>query len=117
MLKTPAAKRFVSFEPLLGDMRRTTNSGYDVHDLLRGRGHVHGIDWAIVGGESGNKARPMDIEWARFLRNACINTKTAFFFKQWGGLRPKSNGRELDGREWSEFPNCNPEDDDVGLGL
>jgi protein gp37 len=58
----------------------------------------------IVGGESGPGARPMRPEWVREVREQCIAQGAAFFFKQWGGLRPKSGGRELDGREWNEFP-------------
>jgi protein gp37 len=59
----------------------------------------------IVGGESGPRARPMLVEWAREVRDQCKAAKVPFFFKQWGGLRPKSGGRLLDGREWSEWPN------------
>ena len=62
------------------------------------------IDWVIVGGESGPGSRPMHPDWVREVRDQCQASKVAFFFKQWGGLRPKSGGRELDGREWSEFP-------------
>ena len=58
----------------------------------------------IVGGESGPNARPMLIEWAREVRDQCKAAKVPFFFKQWGGLRPKSGGRLLDGREWSQWP-------------
>ena len=61
------------------------------------------IDWVIVGGESGPGARPMHPEWVREVREQCIAQGVAFFFKQWGGFRPKSGGRELDGREWNEF--------------
>jgi len=84
-----ASVKFVSFEPLLGSV---------------GEVDLKGIDWAIVGGESGPHARPMKEEWAIEIRDRCRSAKVAFFFKQWGGLRPKSGGRELDGREWSEFP-------------
>ena len=59
----------------------------------------------IVGGESGPGARPMDPAWVREVRDQCIEAGVAFFFKQWGGFRPKSGGRDLDGREWSQFPN------------
>jgi protein gp37 len=72
------------------------------------------IHWVIVGGESGPRARHPDPEWVREIRNQCIAGEVPFFFKQWGGIRPKSNGRELDGREWNEYPptrilknNCN----------
>ena len=81
--------RFVSFEPLLGPM---------------GPIDLAGIAWAIVGGESGPRARTMKPEWATELRRACEHSGTAFFFKQWGGASPKSGGRILDGTEWNGFP-------------
>lgn len=84
-----AAIKFLSLEPLLGPLGK-----FDLGD----------IDWVIVGGESGPKARPIEIEWVREIRDQCVDTGVAFFFKQWGGLRPKSGGRELDGREWDEYP-------------
>ncbi|MCY3755920.1 MAG: DUF5131 family protein, partial [Alphaproteobacteria bacterium] len=82
LIDTPANLRFVSFEPLLEDV-----SSLDLHD----------IDWAIVGGESGPRARRMDPAWVHRLRDRCRDESIAFFFKQWGGLRPKSAGRLLDG--------------------
>jgi protein gp37 len=85
----PAGVRFLSIEPLIGPM---------------GQLDLSGIDWAIVGGESGPGARYMDPEWVRGIRDQCLAGGVAFFFKQWGGLRPKSGGRELDGREWNDFP-------------
>jgi len=84
-----ASIKFVSFEPLLGPI---------------GTIDLTGIDWAIVGGESGPKARPMAEEWAIELRDQCRAAKVAFFFKQWGGIRPKSGGRLLRGREWNQYP-------------
>ena len=81
--------KFISFEPLIGPV---------------GTVNLKGIDWAIVGGESGPRARPMLEEWAIDIRDQCRKTKVAFFFKQWGGVRPKSGGRELQGREWNEYP-------------
>lgn len=84
-----ASVKFVSFEPLLGSV--------GVVDLT-------GIDWAIVGGESGPKARPMAEEWAIQIRDQCRTYGTAFFFKQWGGIRPKAGGRLLRGREWNQYP-------------
>ncbi|MCG8510615.1 MAG: phage Gp37/Gp68 family protein [Rhodospirillales bacterium] len=84
-----AAIRFLSIEPLLGPM---------------GRVDLKGISWMIVGGESGPRSRPMKSEWVRSLRDQCLTSGVAFFFKQWGGLRPKSGGRALDGREWNQFP-------------
>jgi protein gp37 len=87
--EVPAAVRFISAEPLLGPL--------DELDL-------EGIDWVIVGGESGAHPRPMNVEWARALREQCQEAGVAFFFKQWGGRTPKSGGRILDDREWSELP-------------
>jgi protein gp37 len=85
----PAGVRFLSIEPLIGPV---------------GTLELGGIDWVIAGGESGPGARPMDPAWVRDIRDQCRSAGVAFFFKQWGGLRAKSGGRELDGREWSEFP-------------
>lgn len=84
-----ASVKFVSFEPLLGPV---------------GKVDLTGMDWAIVGGESGPRARPMAEEWAIDIRDQCRAAKVAFFFKQWGGIRPKSGGRLLCGREWNEYP-------------
>jgi protein gp37 len=81
--------RFISFEPLLGPI---------------GEVDLSGIAWAIIGGESGPKSRPMQPEWATELRDRCKTYGVAFFFKQWGGARPKSGGRLLEGREWNGFP-------------
>jgi protein gp37 len=89
----PAGVRFLSIEPLIGSV---------------GTLDLTGIDWVIVGGESGPGARPMEREWVREVRDQCRTAKVAFFFKQWGGLRPKSGGRKLDGREWSQFPEIRP---------
>ena len=86
---TCAAVRFVSLEPLLGSVASA--------DLTF-------IDWAIVGGESGPGARPMDPQWVREIRSACRRSGTAFFFKQWGGRNKKRQGRMLDGKTWDEFP-------------
>jgi protein gp37 len=87
--EAPAGIRFLSIEPLIGPV---------------GRLDLAGIDWVIVGGESGPRARPMDRDWVRDIRDQCKGARVAFFFKQWGGLRPKSGGRKLDGKEWSQFP-------------
>jgi protein gp37 len=93
-LKTAAAStKFVSFEPLLGPV---------------GQIDLKGIDWAIVGGESGPRSRPMAEAWAIQIRDQCRSAKVAFFFKQWGGVRPKSGGRLLRGREWSQYPSIAP---------
>jgi protein gp37 len=87
--KARCTVKFVSFEPLLASV---------------GPLDLRGIDWAIVGGESGPKARPMDEKWALEIRDQCLRDRVAFFFKQWGGLNPKSKGRLLEGREWSQYP-------------
>lgn len=87
--EAPAAVRFLSVEPLIGPI---------------GELDLDGIHWVIAGGESGPGARPMHIEWAREIRDLCSEQRVAFFFKQWGGIRPKSGGRDLDGREWNELP-------------
>jgi protein gp37 len=84
-----ARTKFLSLEPLLGPL---------------GSLDLTGIDWVIVGGESGPQHRPIEIEWVREIRDQCNAQGVSFFFKQWGGLRPKSHGRVLDGREWSEYP-------------
>jgi protein gp37 len=87
--QVPAAVRFISAEPLLGPLH-----GLD----------LDGIDWLIAGGESGPRHRRVDPDWIRGLRDLSAQHHVAFFFKQWGGHRPKSNGRELDGRLWDEYP-------------
>lgn len=89
LLRTPAAVRFLSCEPLLGAV-----------DLPA----VNELDWVIVGGESGHDARPMDPAWARAIRDQCTAAAVPFFMKQWGGRTPKAGGRELDGRTWDEMP-------------
>lgn len=87
--RTGAAIKFLSLEPLLGPLPNL--------DLA-------GIDWVIVGGESGPGARPMSADWVRDIRDQCLNTDVPFFFKQWGGRNKKSAGRVLDGRTWDEMP-------------
>lgn len=89
----PAGVRFLSIEPLIGRI---------------GPLNLSGIDWVIVGGESGPRARPMDPAWVREIRDQCVGADVAFFFKQWGGFRPKSGGRVLDERVWDEFPRISP---------
>jgi protein gp37 len=84
-----ASIRFLSIEPLIGPI---------------GAINLDNIHWVIVGGESGPGARPMLVEWVREVRDQCNSADIPFFFKQWGGLRPKSGGRLLDGREWSDWP-------------
>lgn len=83
--------RFVSFEPLIGPV---------------GSISLHGIDWAIVGGESGPASRPMNVEWVDQIEKACRRAGTAFFFKQWGGRNKKAAGRELRGRTYDEYPHA-----------
>ncbi len=85
----PASIRFLSLEPLLGPL---------------GTLDLSGINWVIAGGESGPGARPMEADWVRSIRDQCRDQSTAFFFKQWGGIRPKSGGRLLDNQEWNEYP-------------
>jgi protein gp37 len=87
--EVPAAIRFISAEPLLGPLE-----GLDLTD----------IHWLIAGGESGPGHRPIREEWVLDLRDRCEEEDVAFFFKQWGGARPKSNGRLLEGREWNAMP-------------
>lgn len=128
LLKTPAAVRFVSCEPLLGDLDISQYVwGEDSRDYGADR---DGLDWVIVGGESGPGARPMNPDWARLIRDQCDDAGVPFFFKQWGEWVPfeqvefdskekigiqigdqsmvkvgkKNAGRLLDGREWNDFP-------------
>jgi protein gp37 len=89
MRQVRAQVRFVSFEPLLGSV---------------GLANLSGIHWAIVGGESGPKARPMSRLWVDEIHFACRAYGTAFFFKQWGGRNKKMAGRKIDGKTWDEFP-------------
>ena len=86
---TPAGVRFLSIEPLIGPIGQIDLS--DIH-------------WVIAGGESGPRARILNIEWVRQIRDECAKQNVSFFFKQWGGFRPKSGGRDLDGRQWNDFP-------------
>jgi protein gp37 len=87
--RVPAAVRFVSLEPLIGSV-----SDADLTD----------IQWAIVGGESGPKARPMDPAWVDEIKDLCDDAGAAFFFKQWGGVNKKQTGRIYRGRTWDQFP-------------
>ena len=91
--QVPAAVRFLSCEPLLGPL---------------GELDLTGIHWLIAGGESGPGARPMEADWVRSLRDQCQASGTAFYFKQWGGVRKKAAGRTLDGCEHLDFPNPRP---------
>ena len=83
-----AAVRFLSIEPLIGPVE----VGLD------------GIDWVMVGGESGPHARSADPQWVRKVRDDCVTLSVPFFFKQWGGRTPKSGGRLLDGITWDQYP-------------
>jgi protein gp37 len=87
--KVPAAIRFISFEPLVRSV---------------GEIDLTGIHWAIVGGESGPDARPMEKEWVEEIQSQCNKAKVAFFFKQWGGKNKKATGRKLRGRTWDDYP-------------
>jgi len=89
-LKLVKAKtKFISFEPLLENINIRT---------------LKGINWVIVGGESGPKSREMKEEWAKHIRDICINENVPYFFKQWGGFYKRRNGRLLEGVEWSGMP-------------
>ena len=96
LLAVPAAVRFLSCEPLIGPL--------DLSAFMNGRAGSDGLHWVIVGGESGIGARPMEVGWARVVRDQCRGDGVPFFFKQWGGRTPKAGGRELDGATWDEFP-------------
>lgn len=87
--QVPAAVRFLSCEPLLGPL---------------GELDLTGISWVITGGESGPRARPLEADWLRGIRDNCVANGVSFFHKQWGGRTPKAHGRVLDGTVWSEMP-------------
>lgn len=84
-----AKVKFLSIEPMLGPLP-------DIN--------LSGIDWVIVGGESGPGARPMEADWVRNIREQCVEQNVPFFFKQWGGFNKKKRGRVLDGKVWDEIP-------------
>jgi protein gp37 len=90
--RVPASVRFISFEPLLGPIVDPNLT--DIH-------------WAIVGGESGPRARPMQAWWVEFLHESCERQHVAFFFKQWGGPRKKRTGRLFKNRTWDDYPTLN----------
>jgi len=87
--KTGARTKFLSIEPLIGPV---------------GKLNLKGIDWVIVGGESGPGARPMEPDWVTSIRDQCLRANVSFFFKQWGGVFKKKTGRVLDGRTWDDMP-------------
>lgn len=89
--KINAKIKFLSLEPLLSPL---------------GKLNLKGIDWVIVGGESGPKARHVEPSWIIDIRDQCLKTKTPFFFKQWGGFNKKKTGRLLEGRTWDEMPDA-----------
>lgn len=89
LCQTSAEVKFLSLEPMLGPMKNIPLSG---------------IDWVIVGGESGPGARPMKSSWALEVRDQCLKAKVRFFFKQWGGPNKRKTGRILDGRTWDQMP-------------
>lgn len=91
--QTTGALKFLSFEPLLGPLPNLDLSG---------------IDWVIVGGESGPRARAMDQDWVIDIREQCTKAGVPFFFKQWGGTNKKKTGRVLEGRTWDEMPLTRP---------
>ncbi len=95
-----AKTKFISFEPLLGPMSRLNLSG---------------INWVIVGGESGTRAREMNSDWVREIRDECVSNGVSFFFKQWGGPNKKKAGRLLDGRYWNETPPITYQDTNIQL--
>lgn len=89
-LRSAGAKiKFLSLEPLLGPL---------------GKLELTGVDWVIVGGESGSKARPMSPEWVTEIRDQCLSARVPFFFKQWGGWNKAKAGRILQGKTWSQMP-------------
>lgn len=87
--KTDAKVKFLSCEPLIGPLTSL---------------NLKKIDWVIVGGESGHKSRPMDVDWVLNIQEQCAKSNVAFFFKQWGGRNKKANGRLLNGRTYDEMP-------------
>lgn len=87
--KTGAKIKFLSVEPLIGPISKM---------------NLRGINWVIVGGESGPGARPLEREWVVKIRDQCLKAKVPFFFKQWGGVQKKKTGRLLDGRTWDQMP-------------
>lgn len=87
--RTKARVKFLSIEPLLGPLSQLS---------------LRGIDWVIVGGESGPGARRLDPEWVREIRDRCLRARVSFFFKQWGGVFKSRTGRVLDGQTWSQMP-------------
>jgi protein gp37 len=98
--RTPAAVRFISFEPLIGSVVGA---------------NLDGIHWAIVGGESGPRARPMPQIWVDEIESMCRKAGTAFFFKQWGGRNKKATGRTLNGQTYDEMPQVHASSGPIAL--
>lgn len=92
--KTSAHLKFLSVEPLLGPIENLD---------------LRGIDWVIVGGESGRRPRQLKEDWVKSIRDQCRCANVAFFFKQWGGSNKKKAGRLLEGRTWDDMPKRLPE--------
>jgi len=99
LAEVPASVRFLSVEPLLGPLPGL---------------HLAGVDWVIVGGESGPGSRPVKIAWVREIRDRCVQHGVPFFFKQWGGTNKKRAGRILDDRTWDEMPVRRPRGESDG---
>lgn len=93
LLATDARIKFLSLEPLLGSLKNVS---------------LKGVDWVIVGGESGPGARPMEKTWVLEIRDQCEDLGIPFFFKQWGGVNKKKAGRKLEGRYWDDYPKRTP---------
>ena len=93
LLAMDARIKFLSLEPLLGSLKNVS---------------LKGVDWVIVGGESGPGARPMEATWVLEIRDQCQKLDIPFFFKQWGGINKKKTGRELEGRYWDDYPELTP---------
>lgn len=89
LLNSGAKTKFLSVEPLLESIPELP---------------INGIDWVIVGGESGHRPRPVDPTWVRDIRDRCLQSNVPFFFKQWGGRNKKKAGRILDGQTWDQMP-------------
>lgn len=105
LVKTPAAVRFLSCEPLLGPLNLEQWLWHKTFLADGPRGVTTGdLDWIITGGESGHGHRPIEVDWVRSIRDQCQDAGVVFFHKQWGGITPKAGGRDLDGRTWDDFP-------------
>lgn len=89
LLEVPAKIKYLSIEPLIGEVKPL---------------NLNGINWVIVGGESGPGSRPIEESWVTYIRDKCIKEDVPFFFKQWGGKNKKKAGRELQGETWSQYP-------------